>query len=110
MYDCHARYSACATELLCSARVAEDVVAAITNCALTAHAALDPCGLPRTDVVIDVKLTVRFLEVNVAPGTTETALIRQALAAPGLSLGEVFAWHFDESSKWTGALSTIAEY
>ncbi len=35
--------------------------------------------------------TVTFLEVNVAPGCTETSLFPQAVEAAGLDLGAVFA-------------------
>ena len=88
MYDYHARYTAGATEFLCPARVAEDVAAAITDCALTAHAALRLSGLSRTDVVIDAEGTVWFLEVNVAPAMTETSLMQQDMAEADLAVGE----------------------
>ena len=91
MYDYHARYTAGATEFFCPARVTEDVAAAITDCALTAHATLGLSGLSRTDVVIDAEGTVWFLKVNVAPGMTETSLMPQAMAEADLAVGEVFA-------------------
>jgi D-alanine-D-alanine ligase len=91
MYDYHARYTAGATEFFCPARVTDDVATAIADCALTAHAALGLSGLSRTDVVVDTEGTVWFLEVNVAPGMTETSLMPQALSEAGLAVGEVFA-------------------
>ena len=44
-----------------------------------------------TTVIVDADGTVWFLEVNVAPGMTETSLMPQSIAAAGLSVGEVLA-------------------
>lgn len=52
-------------------------------------------GLSRTDVVIDAEGTVWFLEVNVAPGMTETSLMPQAMAEADLAVGEAVASRID---------------
>lgn len=91
MYDYHARYTAGTTEFFCPARLADDVSAAVADVALTVHAALGLSDLSRIDVIVDADATVWFLEVNVAPGMTETSLMPQAIAAAGLSVGEVLA-------------------
>jgi D-alanine-D-alanine ligase len=95
MYDYHARYTAGTTEFFCPARVNDDVASAVSDAALTAHSALGLSDLSRTDVIVDAEGTVWFLEVNVAPGMTETSLLPQAIVADGLSVGEVFASFMD---------------
>ena len=47
-------------------------------------------GLSRTDLIVDDAGTVWFLEVNVAPGMTETSLLPQAAEAAGLPLGQLY--------------------
>ncbi len=91
MYDYHARYTAGSTEFFCPARLNDDVTAAASDVALTAHTALGLTDLSRTDVIIDAEGTVWFLEVNVAPGMTETSLLPQAIVAADLSVGDVIA-------------------
>ena len=95
MYDYHARYTAGATEFFCPARLSEVTAAAVADVALTAHTALGLSDLSRTDMLVDEGGTVWFLEVNVAPGMTETSLLPQAIAAAGLSVGEVMASFID---------------
>lgn len=89
MYDYHARYTAGTTEFFCPARLSDDVASAASDVALTAHTALGLSELSRTDVIVDAQGTVWFLEVNVAPGMTETSLLPQAIAAAGHSVGDV---------------------
>ena len=95
MYDYHSRYTAGTTEFFCPARLTEDVAEQVSDVALTAHSALGLSNLSRTDVIVDAEGTVWFLEVNVAPGMTETSLLPQAIAADGLSVGDVFASFVD---------------
>jgi len=45
----------------------------------------------RSDLIVDAAGTPWFLEVNVAPGMTETSTYPQAVAAAGLDLGAVTA-------------------
>jgi D-alanine-D-alanine ligase len=91
LYDYHARYTAGTTEFFCPARLNDDTTAAAHEVALAVHVALGLSDLSRTDVIIDADGTVWFLEVNVAPGMTETSLMPQAITAAGLSVGEVVA-------------------
>jgi len=60
------------------------------------HATFRELGAPgvmaaRSDLIIDAEGTPWFLEVNVAPGMTETSLVPQALAAAGLDMGAQMA-------------------
>ena len=95
MYDYHSRYTAGTTEFFCPARLTEDVAVQVSDVALTAHSALGLSDLSRTDVIVDAEGIVWFLEVNVAPGMTETSLLPQAIAADGLAVGDVFASFID---------------
>ena len=91
LYDYHARYTAGTTEFFCPARLNDDTTAAAHEVALTVHVALGLSDLSRTDVIIDADGTVWFLEVNVAPGMTETSLMPQAITAAGLTVGDVLS-------------------
>ena len=91
VYDYTARYTAGATEFVVPAEVAEPVAAECARVAVAAHRALDLRDLSRSDLIVDADGTVWFLEVNVAPGMTETSLVPLALEAAGLDLGTVCA-------------------
>jgi D-alanine-D-alanine ligase len=97
-YDYSARYTAGATEFFAPARVTPDVATACAAAALAAHAALGLRDLSRTDLIVDGSGQVWFLEVNVAPGMTETSLYPQAVAAAGL----------DRGSLWSGLVERAA--
>ena len=58
--------------------------------AVAAHERLGLRHLSRADLIVDPTGAVTFLEVNVAPGCTETSLLPQAVEAAGLDLGRVF--------------------
>ena len=90
-YDYSARYTAGATEFFAPARVSPDVAAACAEAAVTAHTTLGLRDWSRSDLVIDHHGTMWFLEVNVAPGMTETSTYPQAITAAGLDLGAVTA-------------------
>ena len=90
-YDYSARYTAGATEFFAPARVSPDVAAACAAAAVTAHTTLGLRDWSRSDLVIDHHGTPWFLEVNVAPGMTETSTYPQAITAAGLDLGAVTA-------------------
>ena len=89
-YDYSARYTAGATEFFAPARLAASVAAACAVVAVTAHRALGLRDLSRTDLVVDDDGQPWFLEVNVAPGMTETSLFPQAVAAAGQDLGALW--------------------
>jgi D-alanine-D-alanine ligase len=54
---------------------------------VTAHKALGLRDLSRSDLVVDADGVPWFLEVNVAPGMTETSLVPLAAEAAGIELG-----------------------
>ncbi|MFI0369505.1 D-alanine--D-alanine ligase [Actinomadura sp. 1N219] len=89
LYDYTARYDAGDTEFVTPARLDEDATARATAAAVTAHRALGLRDLSRTDLIVSPDGEVHFLEVNVAPGMTETSLFPRAISVAGLDLGEV---------------------
>jgi D-alanine-D-alanine ligase len=90
-YDYAARYTAGTTEFFAPARLADEVASRCAAAAVTAHQVLGLRDLSRTDLVVDDDGIPWFLEVNVAPGMTETSLFPQAVGAAGLDFGAV--WH-----------------
>lgn len=91
VYDYTARYTAGATEFQVPADLPSAVAAECARVAVTAHEALGLRDLSRSDLIIDSAGVVWFLEVNLAPGFTETSLVPLSLQAAGLDLGSVIA-------------------
>jgi D-alanine-D-alanine ligase len=87
-YDYAARYTAGKTSFYVPARLPEPVSAAVASVALTVHSVLGLRDLSRTDLMVDEAGTPWFLEVNVAPGMTETSTLPLALDAAGLPFGK----------------------
>jgi D-alanine-D-alanine ligase len=91
VYDYSARYTAGSTEFFVPAKVSDEVARACAEAAVTAHTTLGLRDFSRSDLVVDEQGRVWFLEVNVAPGMTETSLVPLAIEAEGLDLGELCA-------------------
>ncbi|WP_432548385.1 D-alanine--D-alanine ligase family protein [Kineococcus sp. SYSU DK004] len=89
-YDYAARYTAGPAEFFAPARLDESVAGTVAEAARTAHTVLGLRHLSRVDLVVDVDGLPWFLEANVAPGTTETSLLPQAVEAAGRSVAEVY--------------------
>ena len=91
VYDYAARYTAGITTWHAPARLAPRVAADIAEIAIEAHNALGLRDLSRVDLIVEPSGTAQVLEVNVAPGMTETSLLPLAVSAAGLDLGKVLA-------------------
>jgi D-alanine-D-alanine ligase len=91
LYDYAARYTAGTTEFFCPARLTDEQALAAQALALDVHVLLGLRDWSRTDIILDKDGTAWFLEVNVAPGMTETSLFPQALVAAGIGLGALTA-------------------
>jgi D-alanine-D-alanine ligase len=91
VYDYTARYTAGATEFVVPATLDDAVAAECARVAETAHTSLGLRDLSRSDLIVDREQNVWFLEVNVAPGMTETSLVPLSVEAAGLDLGKLFA-------------------
>ncbi|HTY72745.1 MAG TPA: D-alanine--D-alanine ligase [Actinomycetes bacterium] len=89
VYDYAARYTAGTTEFFAPARLSEPAEQAAMEAAQRAHDVLGLRDLSRSDLVVAADGGVWILEVNAAPGMTETSLLPQAAAAAGLDLGEL---------------------
>ncbi|GLX01029.1 D-alanine--D-alanine ligase [Microtetraspora sp. NBRC 16547] len=87
VYDYAARYTAGHTEFFAPARLSPEDTEACAAMAVTAHAALGLRDVSRTDLIVDETGRPYFLEVNVAPGMTETSLFPMAAEAAGRDLG-----------------------
>ena len=91
VYDFAARYTAGATEFEVPAPLSDTVARACADAAKTAHSILGLRDLSRSDLIIDSDGVPWFLEVNVAPGMTETSLVPLAIEQSGRKLGAVMA-------------------
>lgn len=89
-YDFDARYNSGRTEYFTPARLPEEILEAARTCALEAHHALGLQHLSRTDMIITEAGAAQFIEVNVAPGMTETSLLPQAVVASGYALEDLY--------------------
>jgi D-alanine-D-alanine ligase len=87
-YDYAARYTAGQTKFYTPARLSRSEAEAAAAAAVTAHRALGLRDLSRTDLIIEDGCPY-FLEVNVAPGMTETSTLPMATEAAGRALGVV---------------------
>ncbi len=83
VYDYDARYIAGRTEFFCPARISPDISARLADAAVLAHRTFGLRHLSRTDLIVDHGGRAWFLEVNVAPGMTETSLLPQSVVAAG---------------------------
>ena len=91
VYDYAARYTAGTTTYFCPGRLTTEVEESVQALALNAHLLLGLRDFSRTDAIVDTDGRAWFLEVNVAPGMTETSLLPQALTEAGLGVGELMA-------------------
>ncbi|WP_148573344.1 D-alanine--D-alanine ligase family protein [Nocardioides caldifontis] len=91
VYDYTARYTAGSTEFQVPAKLDDAVAEECARVAVAAHTALGLRDLSRSDLIVDDDGQVWFLEVNVAPGLTETSTVPLSVQAAGLDLGELVA-------------------
>lgn len=91
VYDYAARYTAGATRFLCPAELDDDTARRVAETALAVHDVLALADLSRTDLIVTPEGVPTFLEVNVAPGMTETSAVPLAVEAAGWGLGAMCA-------------------
>lgn len=90
-YDYAARYTAGLATFHAPARLDKAAAGAVAELAVRAHQLLGLRDVSRTDAVVTPDGVAHFLEVNVAPGLTETSLLPMAIESDGGDLGSVFA-------------------
>lgn len=78
-YDYDARYNAGRSEYFVPARLSADLLDRCMEAALTAHRTLHLRHISRTDLIVDADGTPWFIDVNSAPGMTQTSLLPQAV-------------------------------
>jgi D-alanine-D-alanine ligase len=91
VYDYTARYTAGSTEFQVPAKLDDALAEECARVSVEAHQSLGLRDLSRSDLIVDADGIVWFLEVNVAPGLTETSTVPLAVQAAGLDLGELVA-------------------
>ena len=91
VYDYTARYTAGSTEFETPAPLSPELAEEVARVALAAHEVLGLRDVSRSDLIVDDEGRVWFLEVNVAPGFTETSTVPLSIQAAGLDLGKVCA-------------------
>lgn len=89
-YDYHHRYTAGITEFFCPARLSDEVTKKAMDAAKVIHNSLNLRDLSRSDLIVDKNNEIWFIEVNVAPGLTETSLFPQSVEASDSGLGLIF--------------------
>lgn len=89
-YDYDARYNPGPVEYFAPARLTPEQAATVADAAVRAHEALGLRHLSRTDLILSPDGVPQILEVNVAPGMTETSLLPQAVQAAGRDLPALY--------------------
>lgn len=89
-YDYDARYNPGRVEYFTPARLDDDVAAAVAQVAVTVHRRMGLRDLSRVDVIVDRDGVPQVLDVNIAPGLTETSLFPQAATAHDHDLGALY--------------------
>lgn len=98
VYDYAARYTAGRTTWHVPARLDPAVAARLADIAVAAHRTLGLRDLSRVDLIVDSDGAPHVLEVNVAPGMTETSLLPMAAHAAGMDFGELLATLVDRAT------------
>lgn len=86
VYDFDARYNAGRAEFFVPARLDDDARGRVENVAREVHEMFSLREVSRIDMIVDGEGTPWVLDINVAPGMTETSLFPQAATAAGPEL------------------------
>lgn len=89
-YDYDARYNPGRVEYFAPARLTAEQADAAAQVALNVHRTMELRDLSRIDMILDADGRPQVIDINVAPGLTETSLLPQAAAAAGLDLAKVY--------------------
>jgi D-alanine-D-alanine ligase len=88
-YDYAAKYEKGKTQYLCPAPLAASVTQQLYRMARRAYEVLDCAGAARVDFRITPRGSPYVLEINTAPGMTETSLLPMAAAQAGIDYDEL---------------------
>ena len=89
-YDYDARYNPGRVEYFAPARLTAAQAETAAATALEVHRTMDLRDVSRIDMFLDSAGVAQVIDINVAPGMTETSLLPQAAEAAGLNLAEVY--------------------
>lgn len=89
-YDFDARYNPGRSEYFVPGRLTPQQERAAADLALLSHRVLGLRDLSRTDMIVDADGVAWLLDINVAPGMTETSLFPQAAHASGHTPAELY--------------------
>jgi len=90
-YDYDARYNPGRSEYFVPGRLTDAQESAAAEAAVLAHKVLGLRHLSRTDMIVDADAGAWVLDINVAPGMTETSLFPQAAEASRYGVAELYA-------------------
>ncbi|WP_296666929.1 D-alanine--D-alanine ligase [Demequina sp.] len=89
-YDYDARYNPGRVEYFAPARLTPEQAEIAAQAALTVHRTMELRDLSRVDLILDADNRAQVIDINIAPGMTETSLFPQAAEAAGLDLGTLY--------------------
>jgi D-alanine-D-alanine ligase len=89
-YDYDARYNAGRVQYFTPARLSPEQSETVMSAALVVHRTMELKDLSRIDLILDEDGVAQVLDINIAPGLTETSLLPQAAEAAGLDLGQLY--------------------
>lgn len=101
-YDFANKYIPGATEEICPARLAPEVLAQVGELALSAHRALGCAGATRTDMIVTDRGPV-ILETNTLPGMTVTSLLPKSAETAGIPYDDLCVWILEDAIRRHGA-------
>src|SRR5690606_22038337 len=101
-YDYEARYVPGRTEYFAPARLTTEQATAGAAAAARFHEALGLRHLSRTDMILDADGVPYVLDMNTAPGMTETSLFPQAAIAAGHDLASLYRKLVETALRSTG--------
>ncbi len=90
-YDYDARYNPGRVEYFAPARLSPEQWQTVNEAALAVHRSMGLVDLSRIDMILDETGVAQVIDINIAPGMTETSLFPQAVEASGKELGEIYA-------------------
>ncbi len=88
-YDFDAKYTDSGTVYHCPADIEPELARYIQSLALAAFAGVGCRGWGRVDFILDTEMQPWLIEINTAPGMTETSLVPMAASAAGLDFSEL---------------------
>ncbi len=97
LFDYESKYDPELAEEICPARIDLKLTERLQVMGVAAHRLIGARHLSRSDMIVDDKGDVYFLEINTIPGLTKASLVPKALGAAKLELGELLMRWMNES-------------